>query len=299
MQRIIDAHVHWREPDANPYGSLSDGVDADGHRGGRRPDRFLPADYDAAAHGFDIRGFVHVEAEWSRADPVGETRWLEALADGSALSERPLAIVGYADLSDPEVDAVLAAHAAHPRVRGVRHILNRVEGRPDLCWADRDHLADPVWQRNFARLADHGLAFDLMAFAHQLPAIAELAARNPGVPVHLEHAALPHDHTAAGRAAWRSGMRALAARPNASVKISGLGNTVPDWTADSIRAYVRDTIEIFGTDRVAFASNFPTDAAFSDMGAIWNAFLGITADATAEERDAMFHDNALRLYRPA
>jgi predicted TIM-barrel fold metal-dependent hydrolase len=52
-------------------------------------------------------------------------------------------------------------------------------------------------------------------------------------------------------------MRALAVAPNVVCNLSGLGNTVPKWTEDSIRPYVLEAIDIFGIDRCMFASNFP------------------------------------------
>ena len=39
-------------------------------------------------------------------------------------------------------------------------------------------------------------------------------------------------------------MRVLAARPNVAGKILGLAMFEHDWTADTIRAFVLDTIEI-------------------------------------------------------
>ena len=56
-------------------------------------------------------------------------------------------------------------------------------------------------------------------------------------------------------------MAALAARPNVAVKISGLGNV------EHKREVVLAAIELFGTERAMFASNFPVDslrATFSD-----------------------------------
>lgn len=46
-----------------------------------------------------------------------------------------------------------------------------------------------------------------------------------------------------------------------------------------------------------FASNFPVDKLHADYHAIWQAFDGITAGFSPEERRALFHDNAARFYR--
>ncbi|WP_417258691.1 amidohydrolase family protein [Celeribacter sp.] len=295
---IIDSHVHWRDP-INPYEALSDTVDENGNRGGAEVQPYLPEDYRADAADVDVVGVVHIEAEWSKADPVGETRWLHGLATGRKTTGLPLVVMGFCDLSKPvsEVEGILDAHAAMPLTRGIRHILNRVEGNPALCWADREYLDDETWRAGYGLLGKYGLDFDLMCFGHQLEPFAKLAALHPDIPVHLEHAALPWDHSDEGREVWRKGMKALAALPHADVKISGLGNTVPNWTTQSIRDYVLEAIDIFGTDRVSFASNFPTDKQFSDMSTIWRAFDEITASFTWNERKALFAGNAHRLYR--
>ena len=150
---------------------------------------------------------------------------------------------------------------------------------------------------NYGLLARYQLDFDAMCFAHQMESLAGLAAEHPDVPVHLEHAGLPWDHNEEGRAAWRKGISALAALPHVDVKISGLGNTIPHWTTETIRRYVLETIDAFGPTRVSFASNFPTDRAFSDMNAIWTAFDRITEQFSEAERRDMFAGNAHRAYR--
>lgn len=297
-QRVFDTHVHWRDPDNNPYELLSDSVDDDGEgRAGKSASRYLPKDYFADASEIEIVGIIHVEAEWLKTESPNESLWLENLANDGALGGLPLGIIGHADLSDPNVDKVLKAQGRFERIRGIRHILNHHPDKPSLCWADRDHLSNPVWHANFAKLAQYDLDFDLMCFAHQMRPMAELAAKHPDIRVHLEHAGLPHDHSAEGIDEWRESMRTLAAHNNVDVKISGLGNTIPNWTTDKFRDYVLDTIDIFGTNRVSFASNFPTDKQFSSMSKVWDAFFEITGDFSHFERNAMFADNAFRHYR--
>ena len=129
--------------------------------------------------------------------------------------------------------------------------------------------------------------------------MAKLANANPGITVYVEHTGMPYDHTPEGLAVWREGMRSLAAAPNVVCKLSGLGNTVPKWTEDSIRPYVLEAIDIFGIDRCMFASNFPTDGAFSTMRTVWEVFFSIAKTFTASERDKLFAANAIRHYRLA
>jgi predicted TIM-barrel fold metal-dependent hydrolase len=62
----------------------------------------------------------------------------------------------------------------------------------------------------------------------------------------------PVDRDAAGVAAWRTGMRELAQPPN--VAISGLAMLDWHWSVESLRPFVLEAIEIFGTERCLFAS---------------------------------------------
>ncbi len=297
LPSVIDAHIHWRDPENHPYESLSDGVDEDGERTGAQAETYLPASYLADMAGVDVAGVVHIEAEWTKADPVGETRWLHGLAEQDRAEGLPLVIVAHADLASDAVEPVLEGHAAMPLTRGIRQMLCRVDGRPDLCWADQDYIDLPQWRANYALLAKYGLDFDLMCFAHQMQSFAKLAAVHPDIPVHVEHAGLPWDHSEQGRLAWRTGLKALAELDHVDIKISGFGNTVPNWTTQKIRDYVLQTIEIFGTSRVSFASNAPTDLQFGPISEIWDAFDTITRDFSVDERAAMFAGNARRAYR--
>jgi hypothetical protein len=119
---LIDAHHHFQDLRNHRYPRL----DADAPEkleGDLSPIRrdYLAADHARDVAGVELVASVHVQNGWDPTDPIGETHWLEAQAEGTG---RPDAIVAYADLASPGVGDLLAAHAAHPRVRGIRQILN-------------------------------------------------------------------------------------------------------------------------------------------------------------------------------
>lgn len=300
-QRILDAHIHWWDLENNYYPWLMDQKQDEGGLSGfdAIAKTYLYDDYMRDADGFDVTGFVHVQAEWDPTDPVGETRWLQSLVDNDKIGGKPLAIVGFANFAAENVEDILDGHAAHANARGIRHMLNYLPDNPKLCWADQDYMLNETWRKNLPLLKKYGLDFDPMCFSNHFHALTQIAHDNPDIRVILEHAGMPHDHSPEGREFWRQGLRRLAENENVAIKISGLGTIIDNWTEGLIRPYVREVIEIFGTDRVAFASNFPTDRLFSDMRTIWDTFLSITADFSQDEKDAMFCDNARRLYRLA
>ena len=126
---------------------------------------------------------------------------------------------------------------------------------------------------------------------------ADLARSRPETPIVLDHAGMPVDRDEEGIQTWRKGLQQLAAAPNVVVKISGLGATDWNWTVDSLRPFILETIDIFGVDRCMFASNFPVDKLYSDFNTLYAAFYSITDAFSRDEKRMLFHDNAARFYR--
>ena len=123
---IIDPHHHlwdlrlgrhaWLAPTARDGGGLGDLAPL------RR--NYLPQDYLSDARGHNVVATVHVEASWDAGDCLGETRWLEALDKIGGVASRYIAHVPLASVGAP---ALIEAHAAFPRVAGVRDILSWTE----------------------------------------------------------------------------------------------------------------------------------------------------------------------------
>ena len=289
---FIDAHVHLWDLDHIRYPWLTPPFADDGPNGSVEPiaQTYLLNHYRADAGDWDVRGIVHVDAGADPVDALKETRWLQAMADREAL---PSAIIAFADLSDPDVDALLAAHAAHPNVRGIRHIVNW-HPDPRRTYTPRDVTQDEAWGRGFARLAVHGLSFDLQAYPGQFPGLARLIERHPETPVMINHMGMcvPGEERE-----WRDGLAAFARLPHVAIKLSGIGFTHRPWRLEQARTLVLTAIDIFGTDRAMVASDFPTDKLFGSFAETLGAYASLTADFGDAERRAMFAGNANRLYR--
>jgi len=294
--QIIDAHHHLWDLERHDYAWLKP---ATRHPAGDLTPickSYRVEDFLADAAGVDLAKSVHLQA--AMADPIQESAWLQALADDPAGRGFPHAIMAYADLADPGVDAVLERQRTYPNVRGIRFMVNFVDDDPLYCMTERgDWLRDAQWQRGYALLEKHGLSFDLQVYHHQMADAAALAGRYPSIQVLLNHAGLPVRRDPDYLEAWRKGMRTLAERPNIAAKISGLNMFHHDWTVGIFRPFVLETIEMFGVERCMFASNFPMDKLHAEYGQIWQAFDQITDDFSAAERRALFHDNAARFYR--
>ena len=294
--QVVDPHIHFWDLRTHRYPWLENpGTSFVGDAALLRHN-YLPEDLLSEAGAVEVLKVVHVEANHDPADPVEETRWLQSLADGSQRT-LPNAIVAGADLSAPNAEATLAAHAAFSRTRGIRQILN-VHADPLYGYVDRHFMRDPVWLENFRLLARYGLSFDLQLYPSQMQEAAQLARRHPDIQFVLNHAGMFVDRASlAGYRAWRDGLRVLSSCPNVAVKISGLGMFDHHWTVESLRPYVLETIDAFGTERAMFASNFPVDGLFGTYEALWSAYARIVAGASEGERAALFRRNAERIYR--
>lgn len=295
---IIDAHQHFWDLAHNRHPWLQDVPPIPFRYGDYTALRrnYLPADFrrDCGAH--RVVKTVYVEAEWDPQDPVGETRWVSALAAAHGL---PNAIVAQAWLDRAEVAEVLAAQAAFPLVRGVRHKPRAAASPAAVVVGAPGSMGDLRWRAGYALLERHGLHFELQTPWWHLAEAGDLARAFPGTRIVLNHTGLPADRSAEGLAGWGAAMRAFAACPNVAVKISGLGLPDRPWRVEDNAPIVREVIATFGVERCMFASNYPVDGLVASYDAIMAGFKAIVADRPLAERRALFHDNAARIYRIA
>lgn len=289
---IIDAHHHVWDPVANNHPWLRQEPLIPFRYGDysaiRR--RYSPADFRADAAPFTLAGSVYVEAEWDPTDPLGEMDYIAMLKAETGL---PSVAVAQAWLDRADVVAVLESHATRSFVRSVRHKprANAMAGE-----ASPGGMADPLWRDGFARLAPLGLRFDLQTPWWHLGEAWDLAIEFPDTTIILNHAGLPSDRSPEGLAGWRAAMTCVSDAPNVLVKISGLGQRGKPWTVEANRAIVLTVIELFGVERCMFASNFPVDSLCGSFGEIFGGFQAIVQDFTEAEQDALFVDNARRIY---
>ena len=293
---IVDPHHHFWDLARNRHPWLQDEPPIPFRYGDYRAlkTNFMPEDYARASEGYRVVATVTVEAEWDPGDPVGETRWIKGLAERFG---RPQAHIAQVWLDRGDVVEVLAAQAAFPIVRGVRHKPTAAP-RPDLVTPGvAGSMADPRWRRGYSLLRDHELHFELQVPWWHAREALDLVEVFPDTPLVLNHAGLPGSREPDVLRGWRAGMRLLAQAPNIAVKISGLGMRGRAWSLDDNRQVIRDAIEIFGTDRCMFASNFPVDGLCGTFRTIYGGFRESVADLPVAEQCKLFHNNAVRIYR--
>jgi len=289
--RIIDPHIHLWDLSTGLYPQFeTPSVSFIGDNTAIARSYLLAEYLDEGEGSVIIEGAVHVEAM-----PTDGLRELDVLQAVAASAPIPIGIIAAGNPADPQFTKFLDQCATSPAFRGVRQVLNR-HAAAQFNYVDTDFMADQQFSMGLNELGSRGGVFDLQVYPHQMAQAARQAANAGGTTIVLNHAGMWVDRNGAGWRAFKQGLKVLAAEPNIQVKISGLGMFDMQWTTESIRPLVLETIEAFGPDRCMFASNFPVDKLFSTYAALWKAFDAITSDLSESDHARLFRETAKRVY---
>ena len=237
---------------------------------------------------------VHVQADGAIPEPRLETHFVQRMSNAGNF---PIAIVGCVDLSREDAGDVLQSHMPSANFRGVRQILSRLDFRPDISFASKHYIRDSHWRKAFGLLAEHGLSFDLQLYPEQMEEAAEFLRDFPDIPIIVDHAGSPYDQSRSGLEIWRANIEKLASLSNVNVKLCGFGMYDRVWTARSIKPITDTLLDLFGADRLMFASNFPVDKLMRTYAELLTDLIANLSHLSADDFSAIFHDNARRVYR--
>lgn len=201
-------------------------------------------------------------------------------------------MVGWTDLTRPDIAEELARLRELPGGRHLKGIRHQVQGEADPQW-----LLRPDVLRGLAAVAEAGLVHDLVVLPHQLPACTEAAATLPQLAFVLDHLGKPPIASGALKP-WAPDLHALAALPNTYAKLSGLITEAdPDsWSVDDLRPYTETALEAFGPHRLMFGSDWPVCTATATYGEVLSLTRELTRGLDAGERADVFDGTATRVY---
>jgi L-fuconolactonase len=159
-------------------------------------------------------------------------------------------VVGWVPLVDPQVGAVIERFVAHPKLRGIRHVL---QDEPD-----ENHILREDFNRGIREMTRHNLTYDILIFERHLPQTIQFVDRYPNQKFVVDHLAKPRVKYKA-ISPWREHMQELAKRPNVYCKISGLATEADhkNWTEAQLEPYIDTVLAAFGAKRVMFGSDWP------------------------------------------
>ncbi len=221
------------------------------------------------------------------SNSLEETRWLLELADENSFIA---GVVGWVDLAADGLEAQLDEFTAHPRFKGIRHL---VESEPQDDW-----LAQPKVLANLQRLARRGLAYDLLVHTRHLKYASTVADSCPELRLVVDHLAKPP--IARGEFDdWSHGLREIASRSNVWCKLSGLVTEAnwTGWRVEDLKRYADFALDVFGPQRMLFGSDWPVCLLAASYDQVLEATQCLLSELSEEDRRRIFADNAIDFYR--
>ncbi|GAA0417348.1 amidohydrolase [Acrocarpospora corrugata] len=273
---MIDAHHHLWDPARRVYGWMAGEALAPLRRAYGVED--LRRETSAAG----ITGTVLVQTV-SDLTETEEFLSLAAASDGLIRG-----VVGWVDLTAPDVSDQLARLRTLPGgdlLVGIRH---QVQDEPDPDW-----FARPDVRRGLLAVAAAGLVYDLLVLVPQLPVAREVVAGLPDLRFVLDHAAKPP--VASGELnPWSDALAALAKLPHVSCKLSGLVTEASwsDWTPADLAPYAEHVLDSFGSSRVMFGSDWPV----CELAATYSQVTALARSLTPTDHTQIFKSTAESVY---
>jgi L-fuconolactonase len=272
---MIDAHQHFWQLGRFDYPWMSEDL-------GVLYRDYLPADLAPILHRHHITKTVLVQA----SNSVAESRWLLDLADTNNFIA---GVVGWVDLTSADVDAQLD-ELSHPKFKGVRHL---VESEPNDDW-----LIQPSVLAGLRKLSARGLSYDLLVHTRHLKHMPLIAETCPDLALVIDHLAKPPIARNEIKA-WSTALAPLARYSNIHCKLSGLVTEAnwDSWHVDDLRPFIDCALDLFGTDRMMFGSDYPVCLLAATYNRVLNAFQQILNTLSDTDREKIFAGNAAKFYR--
>ncbi|MFD0619598.1 amidohydrolase family protein [Paenibacillus sp. GCM10027629] len=274
---IIDAHQHYWQLQRGDYGWLTPDT------GPVLYQDYMPEQLNLELQQRGVMGTIVVQA----APTIEETEFLLDLCEQE---ETLLGVVGWLDVNGSDFEQHYLRFRTKQHFVGIRPTF---PAAPDGDWSRYPQLL-----RNLALLAEDGFPVDLLIRPADLPAMAKLVKNVPKLKAVINHLAVP-DIKNNQMEPWATGLEAIARFEHVTCKLSGLATgSGGRRQAPEVAPYVKHAIDVFGTERLMFGSDWPVclqAGSFTDMLGMVGAALPF--DMTEAQIEAIFGGNAVRTYR--
>jgi len=278
---IIDAHHHFWDPQSGgDYGWLSGPFEPINRI-------FAPDDLRPALRVNNVTGTVLVQT-WN---DLGET-W--DFIRTAAATDFVAGVVGWVDLTDPDVGKTLAELKSSPEGKwlvGIRHL---IQTEADPNWLLRNDV-----KRGLQAVQEIGLVYDLVPNLPQLPSCIRTTEAFPDMRFVLDHISKPEirNHGFKQWSALMQGFRSQ--RGHVWCKLSGMV-TEADWQAwkpADLKPYIMEVLDIFGTDRCMFGTDWPVCLVAASYDQVMDALHECLNELTGSELEQIFGKSAIEAYR--
>ena len=269
-----DTHVHLFDLDNLSYSWLKGAPEINRN--------FSIYDFQKASRRSNIGKIVFMESGAAPADALREATWVATL---TRVEPRIKGIIAQVDLSkDNESLRQLDQLMEISLFRGVRGNF------------PKDAHQSRVFSEGMQRLARHRYSFDLLISAPLMETAVAVAQKHPDNVFILDHLGSP-DIKTNETAAWKKGIKKLAALPNVHCKLSGMITRIgKDWSLEQLKSCFYYVTENFGTDRLVYGGDWPVVLRAGSYQNWSRAFEKLTKNFSRDELHQIYHRNADRIY---
>lgn len=273
----IDAHQHFWKIDRNDYGWITPDI----------PVLFrdyVPSDLEPHLQKHGIGKTILVQA----APTMEETVFILELSE---TADFVAGVVGWLDLENPSYKKQYERFCQHPKFLGIRVMIQEMEDAADVL--------SPAYLEALSYFAEQEVPVDLLVLANQLPQLVQLLEVIPGLRGVVDHLAKPP--IASGvLEPWRSHMAEIARYPGIYCKLSGMVTEAgrQGWKKEDFTAYIHETLDLFGPERVMFGSDWPVCLLAATYDEVVDILRQSLQDRLpAEAIEAVFGANAAKFYK--
>ena len=198
-------------------------------------------------------------------------------------------IVGWIDLQSENIAERLAYYKQFEKIKGFRHIL---QGE-----SVRDIMLHPNFLRGISALKKFDYTYDILIYPDQLIFTKKFVAKFPEQKFVIDHLAKPYIKDKKIDE-WKKDIQQVAQYENVYCKISGYITEadLKHWKKEDFKPYFDIVVELFGTNRIMFGSDWPVCLAGGDYNEVVNIVKDYFSSFTQQEQAQFFGLNAIEFY---
>ena len=282
MIPIVDTHQHLWDLSKFKLGWIKEGDPlASNH---------TPKEYAEATQGLNFVKSVYMEVDVIEEQQQKEADYIVNLIKTKG-SITVAAVVGGRPAKGDAFKTYVDQFKGSPYIKGLRQVVHN-PGTPAGFCVTKEFIA------GVRHLGDIGLRWDICIRPGELTDAAKLAGECPGTRFVLDHCGNAPILDAKKMEQWKKDIAKVAENKNVVGKVSGIIAQVKKghWSVDQLAPAVKHTIEVFGWDRVMFASDWPVCTLGAPLKDWVAAAKEIVKDQPEANQRKLFGENAIKFY---
>ena len=272
----IDSHQHfWEFADIRDTSWINDSMSV------LRQD-FSPTQVQPLMLENGIEGCVAVQADQTE----DETHYLLGLAEKYNIIK---GVVGWVDFRAPNIDERLEYFSGFKALKGFRHI---VQGEKEDDFLLRKDFCDGI-----SLLKKYNFTYDILIYPKHLKHAIKFVDKFPDQKFVVDHIAKPFIKAQAIDE-WEEDLRVFGKYENVYCKMAGLVTEADwdNWSLSDFTSYISITLDIFGTNRVMFGSDWPVCLPSASYSEVCEIIEKNTSFLSPEEKEKLWGLNCSDFY---